>query len=54
MAYFLSKQLNHTHAYVDILTQVDPRLTLHDENSSSRANQTELNKSWIEPRVNLG
>ena len=54
MAYFLSKQLNHTHAYVDNLTQVDPRFALNDENSSSRVNQTELNWGWVEPRLNLG
>ena len=31
--------------YVDIVTQVDPRFGLHDENSYSRVNQTELKSS---------
>ena len=44
-AYFLCNHFHHTHAYVDILTQVDPRFALHDENSFSRVNQTEFNYS---------
>ena len=44
-----SKQLNHTHTHFDKFTQVDPRFALHDENSSSRVNQTEMNWSWVEP-----
>ena len=46
--------MNHAHEYVDNLTQADPRFALHDENSSSRVNQMELNKSWVDPGVNLG
>ena len=42
-ANFLCNYCHHAHAYIDDIIQVEPRVDLHDENTTSRVNQTELN-----------